>query len=86
MGFGNQHRLDSHLSFERRIENYIVGRNPLVIAAPKAIARGREGTLRELSRILGREGKSPFRMLGRGANKLDQQQVKALRHWLEIIR
>lgn len=83
---GNQHHLDNHAGFERRIANYIIGRNPLVLTTPEAVARGREGTLRELSEILGREGKSPIRILGRAANKLDSEQVKALRNWLATIQ
>lgn len=42
---GKQHELDDHNNFERRIANYIVGTNPLLLTTPAEIADGRRLTL-----------------------------------------
>lgn len=84
---GKQHPLDTHHSdsFERRVENYVVGRNPIVIAGPDEIARCREETLYVLRSILGKNGNSVIQVLGR-CSKLDVYQVLELRDWLLSLK
>ncbi len=50
---GTQHPLDTHKpeSFETRIQNYIVGRDPIVLTTPYQVERGRIETLDMLSVI-----------------------------------
>lgn len=83
---GNQHPLDNHSSFERRIANYIVGRNPIALTAPHEIAQGREETLAVLKSILRRSGPSPIKIVGRGGSRLDYKQVLELRDWLLSVK
>jgi hypothetical protein len=85
-GRGNQHRLDNHSSFERRIKNYIIGRNPIVLTEPDEIAQGREETLYVLQTILGKKGVTPIKLVGRGGKKLDFRQAQELRDWLLSLK
>lgn len=83
---GQQHQLDSHRNFERRIENYVVGRNPIVLATPDEIYRGRNETLTILRSVLGRHRSSPVKIIGRGGSRLDHEQVIEIRSWLSSIK
>jgi hypothetical protein len=83
---GEQHELDSHTSFDNRITNYVVGRNPLVLRTPQEIALGREETLEALQEILKKKGDSPFAILGRSGARLSEKQILDLREWMTSIR
>ena len=76
---GRQHPLDDHSSFERRIDNYIVGTNLITLATPEEIADGRQQTLSVLCDILHKKGNSPFELVGRSGAKLNEEQVLQLR-------
>jgi len=84
---GQRHALDRHpvTHFENRLENYIVGRNPIVLATPEEIARAREETIYMLRFILGKSGKFPINVIGR-CSKLDAFQVLELRNWLLSLK
>src|SRR5437773_7910202 len=41
---GRHHRLDDHNSFEKRVQHYIVGTNPVALETHEEIAEGREQT------------------------------------------
>src|SRR5260370_12562936 len=56
---GQQHKLDDHKSFARRVLNYVIGRNLLSLSTEAEIAQGRIHTLDALCDILQRKGKSP---------------------------
>jgi hypothetical protein len=85
-GRGNQHPLDTHSSFEQRIQNYVVGRNPIALTAPHEIAQGREETLAVLRSVLRKSGLTPFNLIGRGGTRLDYKQVLELRDWLLSVK
>lgn len=84
---GRQHPLDTHKAktFARRVENYVIGRDPLVLNAPHEIARGRIESLDVLQDILNKRGPAPIKVIGR-ASKLDRTQVLELRHWLLAVK
>lgn len=82
---GDQHTLDDHNSFERRKENYIVGRNPVVLTTPEEIARGREKTMDILRFLFGKDGEKPRDVIGR-MSKLDNEQVTMLFAWLRSLK
>ena len=74
---GNQHPLDTHSSknFARRVENYLVGVNPVALETPEEVARGRSETLDRLSSILERpRANRVIDVMGRWA-KLDEAQI-----------
>lgn len=83
---GRQHRLDSHDAFERRIQNYVIGRNPVSLVTPKEIAQGREQTLEMLQQILRRTGTRPIDVVGRWGSQLTDHQVQQLRGWLASLK
>jgi hypothetical protein len=83
---GRQHELDDHNSFDRRIKNYVVGTNPLLLTTPGEIAEGRKQTLEALRDILHKKGKSPFEVVGRFGTPLTDEQIIQLRAWLEAVK
>jgi hypothetical protein len=85
---GNQHPLDTHKTetFAARVQNYIVGKDPVVLTAPHEIERGRRETLSALKSILRKPGHSPIEVLGRGGSWLNESQVLELRDWLYSIK
>jgi len=84
--FGNQHELDDHSGFCSRIQNYVLGKNPITVASPPEIALCRAQTLEALREILKREGDSPITLVGRSGAKLTELQILALRDWLERLK
>ena len=83
---GRQHELDTHSSFQRRIQNYVVGTNPISLVTSAEIAEGRKQTLAALRDILHKKGKSPYEVVGHFGTGLTEKQVLQLRDWLEAIK
>jgi hypothetical protein len=85
---GNQHRLDNHRTdtFEKRITDYVVGRNPVALTTPEEIALGREQTLEVLRNVFRKPGGSPFEVVGRWGSPLSEDQVMQLRDWLHSLK
>ena len=83
---GIQHRLDDHSSFERRIQNYVVGRNLLSLTTIEEIAEGRDQTLDMLQEILGCVGPTAISMVHRSGKRMTARQVHAMRSWLTSIK
>lgn len=84
-GTGEQHFLDSHKNFDQRLENYIVGKNPIVLTDSSEIEKGREGTLEMLKTLFNKDGKIPRDIVGR-MRKLDEEQVRKLKAWLVSLK
>jgi hypothetical protein len=86
-GRGQQHALDHHpeTRFEKRLENYVVGRNAIVMTTPEEIARAREDTIYVLRYLFGKGGGFPINIIGR-CSKLDAYQVSELRKWLLSLK
>ena len=81
---GKHNPLDNHTNFEKRIENYIVGRNPLVLNTPHQFKAAREETMDILSEVFGKNGRKPFEVIGR-YRKMDAQQIELLRNRLKDL-
>jgi hypothetical protein len=82
---GQQHKLDDHNQFERRIENYVVGKNLLALTTQAEIAEGRQHTLEILRNVFGNNGASLRKIMGRCRN-LTEEQVLKLRAHLEALK
>lgn len=84
---GKQHALDHHDpdSFERRIQNFIVGDESAALQTEREVALGRERTLGKLSDMFGKAGNRPIDIMGR-TRRLDEQQVHGLMDWLRGIK
>lgn len=85
---GHKHPLDHHSphNFDKRIENYLVGSEPISLQTPQEVAIGREQTLEALSMILRRPtANRVIDVMSRWA-KLDEAQVNAMLDWLRGIK
>ena len=82
---GNQSSLDYHSSFKNRIENYIVGKNPIVLQTKPEISAAREQTVGALGDVLGKPGETPKDIVGRW-RRLDERQITRLVDWLRSVK
>jgi hypothetical protein len=82
---GRQHELDHHDQFARRIENYLVGTNPIALLTLEELAEGRLRTLEILQDVFGKKGKSVRQIIGRASNMTDKQ-VFRLRSLLDAVK
>jgi hypothetical protein len=81
---GTHHPLDHHANFERRVENYIVGTDPVYLSTDAQYRRGREETVPILSKIFARDGQKVSEIIGR-YRRMEKNQVEQLLTWLEGI-
>ena len=82
---GRHNPLDDHNNFEKRIENYIVGKNGLNFETKSEYEAAREDTLDVLGDVFDRNGQRVFDIIGRH-RKMDEDQVKKLLTWIESIK
>jgi hypothetical protein len=82
---GEQHALDNHSSFHKRIENYVIGTNLVAARSAREIEVARKETLEVLQEIIRKKGKSAFELVGRFGADLSELQVIQLRQWLADI-
>lgn len=83
-GRGQHHPLDDHKNFENRVENYIVGKNPIILGTPLQFKAAREETIDILSDVFDRRGGRPFDIIGR-YRKMNEEQVEQMRNWLKHL-
>lgn len=83
---GAQHTLDNHSSFNRRIRNYVIGRNVISLVTPEEIAQGRDQTLDALCEVFEMKARSPIEVVTRFGKKMNERQVLQLRDWLARIK
>jgi hypothetical protein len=82
---GRHHDLDTHDAFERRVEDHVVGRDPIVLTDPREMARGRREALDVLRELFRKDGATPIDVIGR-CSRLDEGQIVRLRNWLIDIK
>ena len=84
---GKQHDLDHHNrdTFDRRIENYLVGMNPIALLTLEEIDEGRLRTLEILQEVFGKKGNSVRAIIGRHRN-MTELQVYKLRMLLDTVK
>ena len=83
---GRKHPLDTHDAFERRIENYVVGRRAISFVSSEEIARARAETLDVLRDVFQRRGSSPIEVVGRWGSTLTEDQALLLRERLNNLK
>lgn len=84
-GRGEQHALDDHNSFEKRIQNYVIGTNLVAVRTPSEIELARKETLEVLQEVFRKKGSSAIELVGRWGAELSETQVMQLREWLSTI-
>ncbi len=85
---GKQHPLDRHdsESLARRVENYIVGKNPVALTTPKEVEIARAESMREVAQALGkRPANRMIDVMGR-FSKLSDEGVDQLLAWLSSVK
>ena len=82
---GTQHGLDHHNQFARRIQNYLVGTNPIALLTPEELEEGRRRTLEILGEVFQKKGNSVREIIGRCRNLTDKQILK-LRALLDVVK
>lgn len=83
-GHGKHHPLDDHTNFEARIENYVIGRQPIVLETPAQFRSAKEETIDMLSEVFQKKGHRVFDIIGR-YRKMDESQVEQVRNWLKRL-
>ena len=83
---GQQHELDDHTGFAKRVNNYVVGTKVLALQRKDEIAAARESTLDVLRDILQRDGRSIIDVVGRWGTDLSDEQVRRLVEWLQTLK
>jgi hypothetical protein len=83
-GRGEHHPLDDHDNFSQRVQNYIVGRDPVVLTTPAQQRAGRLSTVDFLSHLFGKRGTRVFDIIGRH-RKMSEEQVKESIDWLRDL-
>jgi len=82
---GNKLDIDYHSNHKKRIENYIIGKNEVVISKPDEIKRGRKETLPMLNNLFNTKEDSVYRVVSRW-RKLNEQQIHDLISWMNSIK
>lgn len=82
---GEQHFLDNHKNFENRIENYIVGKNTIVLDQSEEVEACRKETMKFLNELFNKDGEKPRDVTGR-CRRLDEQQIDRLKKWLLSLK
>lgn len=83
---GKQNAVDYHGNFERRVENYVIGRDPIVLETPKEIELGRERSLSLLQYLFARnQAQNIKEVIGR-FRKLSAGQIEELRGALSQLK
>lgn len=82
---GSQNPIDYHSNFANRVDNYIIGQDPIVLETPDEVRRARKETLATLRQIFNRDGDTIFKVIGRG-RRLSGEQVEQMRRWLSDIK
>lgn len=82
---GGQHELDYHNQFDRRIQNHVVGTNPVALLSSKEVALGRCHSLEILREVFKKNGNSVGEIIGRCSN-LTEKQIEKLRELLQQLK
>jgi|SRR6185437_5918373 len=82
---GNHLDIDYHENYERRLENYIVGKDVLSFNSDEEIKKAKEETVDILNDIFGKEEDKVHKIIGR-CRKLDEVQVRNLLAWMNKIK
>jgi hypothetical protein len=85
---GRKHPLDQHKekTFGKRLIDYVVGKNPIVLLTDDEIKRGRETTMDALQEIMKKKGETPKDVISRFGATLTEEQALKFRDWLKSLK
>jgi hypothetical protein len=83
---GKQNAIDYHSNFEKRTENYILGRNPVAIETEKEIEIARRESAVVLSELLKTPRKERVAEVVGRWRRLNEEQVHDLREWMLDVK
>jgi len=81
----DDHDKRDHDKFEKRIKNYVLGKDAVILETQKEVEIGRDRSVRILSNLFGVNGHRMQQVVGRG-RKLSPMQVDLLRRALDDIK
>lgn len=84
-GEGNHLDIDYHSNFEKRLDNYIIGKDPEFFEKEKHVEKAREETLYFLNQLFGKNEDSIYKVAARW-RKLDRSQVYDVIDWIKHIK
>ncbi len=76
---------DYHTNHERRIENYLIGKDPIFFETTEQIKVAKNETIDILNNIFGKQEDKVHKIIGR-CSKLDEQQIDNLLVWMKKIK
>lgn len=76
---------DYHNNYEKRIENYIIGKDPIFIDKEEQVNKAREETLYVLNNLFGKKEDAVHKIIGRW-RKLSDYQINDLIGWMNQIK
>lgn len=82
---GRQSPVDYHSNFAKRVENYVVGKNPKVVDGDANIRRAREETLPVMEEVFQQRADRLSQILARW-RRMDERQIEQLVSWLDSFR
>ncbi|MCX2473529.1 MULTISPECIES: hypothetical protein [Pedobacter] len=82
---GNHLPFDYHTNHDRRIDNYIIGKDAIFFDAEEEIKKAKEETVAVLNDIFGKNEEKVHKILGRW-RKMDSAQVNDLLSWMNRIK
>nr|WP_068890981.1 hypothetical protein [Pedobacter panaciterrae] len=82
---GNHLDIDYHDNYKKRIENYIIGRDPIFFEEQEEIKKAKDETVSILNDIFGKNEDRVHKIIGR-CRKLDSHQVNELLDWMNKIK
>ena len=82
---GNHLDCDYHKNHENRVDNFVVGEDPIVIQGNEQVEKARKETLDFLNKLFGRHEDSIYKVVSRW-RKLNEAQIKELLNWMKNIQ
>ncbi|WP_437605675.1 hypothetical protein WMF20_31910 [Sorangium sp. So ce834] len=82
---GSRSSVDYHTNFEKRLDNYVIGRKPIVLQKSAEIAQARNETLDILGEVFGKRADRVYDITARW-RKVDDVQIEKLVSWLKGIK
>lgn len=82
---GNRLPADNHSNWLNRLDDYVIGKDPIVLESEKEIEAGRNQTINILSEIFQKQGDTVHGIIGR-CRKMNEDQIEGIIEWMRGIK